>query len=197
MTDRPLYEGELATANQPLLTVMDTSTVVVKSHIAQSDAAQLKVGNPAQILISGAESPVAAKVTLVSPAVDPGSTTIEVWVQSLKSNAALKPGMTAQIMATARSAKDALTVPASAVFKNEEGAEYLVLAGPDNKAAIKTVQVGIRGKERVQISSGVNAGDKIIISGGYALPDKTQIKIEAPQPAETGAKGSSSKAEKE
>jgi HlyD family secretion protein len=197
ITDRPLYEGELATANQPLLTVMDTSTLVVKSHIAQSDAAELKVGDAAKILLSGADEPIAAKVTLVSPALDPGSTTIEVWVQSLKANPELKPGMTAQIVATARAAKDALTVPASAVFKNEEGAEYIVLAGSDNHAAVKTVQVGIRGKERVQITSGVNTGDKVIIFGGYALPDKTQIKVEAPQPTESDKKESSSGAEKE
>lgn len=197
VTDRPLFEGELATANQPLLTVMDTSTLVVKSHIAQSDAAQLKVGNPAQILIAGSDKPIAANVTLVSPALDPGSTTIEVWVQSLKANPGLKPGMTAQIVATARSAKDALTVPASAVFKKDEGAEYVVLAGADNHAVVKIVQIGIRGKERVQIASGINAGDRIIISGGYALPEKTQIKIESPQPAETGSKGSSSNTEKE
>ncbi|HET9803806.1 MAG TPA: efflux RND transporter periplasmic adaptor subunit [Candidatus Acidoferrum sp.] len=197
VTDRQPYEGELATANQPLLTVMDTSTLVVKSHIAQSDAAELKVGDPAKILVAGADNPIAAKVTLVSPALDPGSTTIEVWVQSLKANPELKPGMTAQITATARAAKDALTVPASAIFKNEDGAEYVVLAGADNHAAVKTVQVGIRGKERVQITSGVNAGDKIIISGGYALPDKTQIKVEAPQSAESGKKESSSGTEKE
>src|SRR5262249_50971850 len=135
--------------------------------------------------------------TLVSPALDPGSTTIEVWVQSLKANAELKPGMTAQIVATARSAKEALTVPASAVFKNEEGAEYVVLAGADNRAAFRAVQIGIRGKDRVQIASGINAGDKIIISGGYALPDKTQIKIEAPQPVEAGNKASPSNPEKE
>ncbi|GAC1638688.1 MAG: efflux RND transporter periplasmic adaptor subunit [Candidatus Acidiferrum sp.] len=197
ITDRPLYEGELAAANQPLLTVMDTSTLVVKSHIAQSDAIQLKIGSPAQIVVAGSETPIAAKVTLVSPALDPGSTTIEVWVQSLKANPLLKPGMSAQVVATARSAKDALTVPASAVYKNEEGAEYVVLAGADNHASIKTVQVGIRGKERVQIAAGVNAGDKVIISGGYALPDKTQIKIEAAHPAEPGGKDSPSSTEKE
>ncbi len=180
VTERPQYAGELATANQPLLTVMDISTLIAKAHIAQSDAAQLKVGNSAQIRVAGSEDPIPAKVTLVSPALDPGSTTIEVWVQSNKSNPALKPGITAQIQITARSAKDALTVPASAVFKNDDGSEYVVVAGSDNHAAVKTIQVGIRGKERVQITTGVNAGDKIITSGGYALPDKTQIKIETP-----------------
>jgi len=55
----------------------------------------------------------------------------------------------------------------------------VVIATPDNHAAIKAVQIGIRGKDRVQITSGLNAGDKVITSGGYALPDKTQVKIEA------------------
>ncbi len=195
VTERPQYAGELATANQPLLTVMDTSTLIAKAHIAQSDAAQLKVGDSAQIRIAGSEEPIPAKVTLVSPALDPGSTTIEVWVQSNRSNPALKPGMTAQIQITARSAKEALTVPVSAVFKNDDGSEYVVVAGSDNHAAVKTVQIGIRGKERVQVTSGINAGDKIITSGGYALPDKTQIKVETPaekekassQPNSTGA----------
>jgi multidrug efflux pump subunit AcrA (membrane-fusion protein) len=184
VTERPQYAGELATANQPILTVMDTSALVVKAHVAQSDAAVLKVGNSAQIQIPGAPDPVAAKVALVSPALDPGSTTVEVWVQSNKPSAAIKPGMTAQLLMTARSAKDALTVPASAVYKNEDGSEYVVIATPDNHAAIKTVQIGIRGKDRLQIASGLNVGDKIITSGGYALPDKTQVKIEAPSSAD-------------
>jgi len=84
---------------------MDTSSLVVKAHVAQSDAASLKVGNSAQIQVPGASEPVAAKVSLVSPALDPGSTTVEVWVQSNKPNAALKPGMTAQLLMTARSAR--------------------------------------------------------------------------------------------
>ena len=88
--------------------------------------------------------------------------------------------MTAQLLMIARSAKDALTVPASAVYKNDDGSEYVVIATPDNHASIKTVQIGIRGKDRIQITSGLNVGDKVVTSGGYALPDKTQVKIEAP-----------------
>src|SRR5207253_3628529 len=46
VTDRPLYEGDLANANQPILTVMNTSRLIAKAHIPQSEAAVLKVGNP-------------------------------------------------------------------------------------------------------------------------------------------------------
>jgi len=152
----------------------------------------LKVGNVAQIRVHGEEDPIPAKVTLVSPALDPGSTTIEVWVQSNKASPALKPGMTAQIQITARSVKDALTVPASALYKNDEGADYVLLAGSDNHAAIKNVQVGIRTKDRVQILDGLAANDKVITTGGYALPDKTQIKIEAAPSVEKEKASSSS-----
>lgn len=202
VTDRPQYEGELATANQPLLTVMDTSRLIAKAHIAQSEAASLKVGNPAQVRVAGLSDPVEGKVSLVSPALDPGSTTIEVWVESKKTDGALKPGMTVQLSITARSDKNAVVVPASAVFKNDGGGDYVVLAGADGHAHFKIVSIGIRNAELVQIIDGVKNGDPVITSGGYALPDKTQIKIEinpSDQPAEKPRPGSNndSKTDKE
>jgi HlyD family secretion protein len=193
VTDRPQFEGELATANQPLLTVMDTSRLIAKTHIAQSEAASLKVGNPAELRVAGWSEPVEGKVSLLSPALDPGSTTIEVWVESKKPNEALKPGMTIQLSITARSDQNAVVVPATAVFKNDEGADYVVVAGTDGHAHFRTVSIGIRNAELVQITDGVKGGDPIITSGGYALPDKTQIKIETTprdQPAEKPSPGS-------
>ena len=179
VTDRPQYEGELATANQPLLTVMDISKLIAKAHIAQSEAASLKVGNPAQLQVAGLSEPIEGRVSLVSPALDPGSTTIEVWVEAKKSNEALKPGMTVQVRITARSDRNAVVVPVSAVFKNDDGEEYVALAGADSRAHLKTVSTGIRNADLVQITDGIKEGNPVITSGGYALPDKTQIKIEA------------------
>jgi RND family efflux transporter MFP subunit len=190
VTDRPLYEGDLATANQPILTVMNISRLIAKSHIAQAEAATLKVGNPAELRVPGLDEPVKGRVTLVSPALDPGSTTIEVWVEASKPDPAVKPGMTVEVSMTAKTVKDAVVVPASAVFKNGEGANYILLAGADNLAHQKVVQVGIRNGSLAQIAGGINPGDPVITSGGYALPDKTQIKVEAPAPPEkeTGGK---------
>lgn len=199
VTDRPIYEGELATANQPILTVMDTSKLIAKAHIAQSEAADIKVGNDVKIKVAGADEPIAGRVTLVSPALDPGSTTIEVWVESEKPSGALKPGMTAQLAITGRSAKDALVVPTGAVFKNDEGAEYVVVAGTDGRAHVRVIQAGIHNAEFVQVTSGLKEGDSVITSGGYALPDKTQIKVEPGDVKERSEKsggGSESGAEK-
>lgn len=187
VTDRPLYPGELAAANQPLMTVMDTSQLIAKTHIAQAEAAALKVGDVAEIRIPALDEPITARVSLVSPALDPGSTTIEVWVEARHPNPALRPGMSAQVSMTVKTVADAVVVPAAAVFKNSEGADYILLAGSDDHAHVKIVQTGIRTPQLVQIASGVNSGDSIITSGGYALPDNTPIRIETPASSEKAA----------
>jgi HlyD family secretion protein len=187
VTDRPLYVGDLANANQPILTVMDVSALVAKAHIPQIDAAQLKVGDAAQIKIGGEDS-VAGRVSLVSPALDPGSTTIEVWVETRKPSPHLRPGMTVTIEITAKTVKDAIAAPSNAVFKNADGAPYVVIAGTDKKAHQKLVQLGVRNSELTQIISGINAGDPIVVSGGYAIPDGTAIEIEKPADGEKDGK---------
>jgi HlyD family secretion protein len=187
VTERPQYPGELAAANQPLLTVMDLSKLIAKAHIAQTEAVSLNVGDAAELQLPGVDEKVKGRVSLVSPAVDPGSTTIEVWVETTKPGSALKPGMTVQVQIAAATAKDVLAVPASAVFTNADATNYVLVAGSDEKAHIKTVEIGIRGGSEVQILSGIKEGEAVITSGGYALPDKTQIKVEALAPAEKNA----------
>jgi HlyD family secretion protein len=184
VTERPQYPGELAAANQPLLTVMDLSKLIAKAHIAQSEAVALKVGDPAEMQLPGVEEKVKGRVSLVSPAVDPGSTTIEVWVETTKPGSELRPGMTVQVQIATATAKDALAVPASAVFKNADGTSFVLVAGTDEKAHVKTVETGLKSSTEVQILSGIKEGEAVITSGGYALPDKTQIKVEVPAAAE-------------
>src|SRR6201998_1189941 len=57
ITDRPLYAGEMAAAGTPLVTVMDTSSVIARAHIPQDQAALLKVGDKASITVPGEEDP--------------------------------------------------------------------------------------------------------------------------------------------
>jgi hypothetical protein len=86
---------------------------------------------------------------------------------------------------TAKTVKDAVVVPAAAVYKNPEGnGNYVLVAGTDEKAHVKPVQVGIRNNEDAQIASGINPGDPVITSGGYAVPDGTKIKVEKPEAPE-------------
>jgi HlyD family secretion protein len=187
VTERPQYAGELAAANQPLMTLMDLSKLIAKAHVSRVEAASLKVGDPAEVRIAGVDDTIHGRVSLVSPALDPGSTTVEIWVEVVKPDGRLKPGMTVQVSMVAKTVKEALVVPASAVFKNADGADYVMVAGSDEHAHQKIVKAGIRNGDRAQIVSGLDASEKVIVSGGYGLPDKTQIKLQEATPSKDGA----------
>jgi HlyD family secretion protein len=191
ITDRPLYPGEMAAAGTPLLTVMDISSVIAKAHVPQNDAAALKVGDKGTITVPGIEGVIEGKVTVVSPALDPNSTTVEVWLEAKNPKHELKPGTSVQLSLTAQTVKDALVVPASSVITTPEGGTAVMLAGADGRAHQKAVKLGIRNGDDVQIVEGVTESDKVVSSGAYGLPDKTKIKIEAAEaPAEGSTEGS-------
>jgi HlyD family secretion protein len=179
VTDRPLYPGEMAAAGTALLTVMDVSSVIAKAHIPQSEAAVLKVGDEGKITIPGSDEPIAGKVTVVSPALDANSTTVEVWLEAKNPKGALKPGTSVQISMTARTVKDALVVPATSIITMPDGGTVVMVAGTDGRAHQTAVKVGIRNGDDVQILDGVTSNDKVVATGAYGLPDKTKIKAEA------------------
>src|SRR5450631_46090 len=191
ITDRPLYPGEMAAAGTALLTVMDISSVIAKAHISQNDAAALKVGDKGTMTVPGIEEPIEGKVTVVSPALDPNSTTVEVWLEAKNPKHVLKPGTSVQLSLTAQTVKDALVVPANSVITTPDGTTAVMLAGSAGRAHQKAVKLGIRNGDDVQILDGVTACNDAAATGAYGLPDKTKIKIEAAEaPAEGAAEGS-------
>ena len=127
----------------------------------------------------GIEEPIEGKVTVESPALDPNSTTVEVWLEAKNSKHALKPGTSVQLSLTAQTVKDALVIPAISVITTPAGATTVMLAGSDGRAHQTAVKLGIRNGDDVQILDGVTASDKVVATGAYGLPDKTKIKIEA------------------
>jgi multidrug efflux pump subunit AcrA (membrane-fusion protein) len=181
VTERPLYPGEMAAAGTPLLTVMDTSQVVARAHIPQQSAALLKVGDKAEVAVAGIDKPFQAKVAVVSPALDPNSTTVEVWAQAKNPGAQLKPGTSVQVSMVARSVPDALTIPAAALL-TDQGVTSVMVAGADGHAHKKPVKVGIRDDDRVQVVEGLQLEDKVVASGSYGLPDNTKITTAAAAP---------------
>src|SRR5260370_40509122 len=105
--------------------------------------------------------------------------------------------MTVQVSMTAKTATDAIVVPAAAVFRSEEAGDYVLVAGSDGKAHQKKVQVGIRNKDAAQIVSGINAGDPVITTGGDGGPDGTPGKNEGPAKEERAGGGGDEKGQKE
>jgi multidrug efflux pump subunit AcrA (membrane-fusion protein) len=188
VTDRPLYPGEMAPAGTAIVTVMDISSVIAKAHIPQVDAALLKVGDKGTMTVPGLDKPVDGKVTVVSPALDPNSTTVEVWLEAKNPKKQLKPGTSVQLALTAETVKDALVVPAAAVVTAADGSTVVMVAGSDGKAHQRPVKLGIKQDDDVQILEGLTESDKVVATGAYGLPDNTKIKVEE-APAEAPKEG--------
>jgi HlyD family secretion protein len=179
VTERALYAGEMAAAGSPLLVVMDTSSVIAKAHIPQADAAFLKVGNPVELTAPGADDKIPAQITVVSPATDPNSTTIEIWAKAANPANRLRAGTTVELSITAKSLDHVLVVRASAILNQPDGGTAVMVVSADNRAHLQAVQVGIQNGDQVEIVSGLKAGQQVVTSGNYGLPDNTPVKIDS------------------
>ena len=177
VTDRPLYEGQMATAGTPLMTIMDLSHVVARAYVSPEQASQLHVGDAATIAPGGAQDKIPAKVTVVSPALDPNSTTVQVWVEAPNPKESLRPGSTVNLTIVARTVKDALVVPSAAVLTGDGGMTSVMVIGAGQLAHQTNVQTGIHQDGEVQITSGLHAGERVVTDGAYGLPDGTKVQI--------------------
>jgi len=176
VTDRPLYVGETPAPGTALLTVMDMNTIVAKAHIPQTGAQQLRVGDAATISVAGLEKTVRGKVTLVSPAIDPNSTTVEIWVSAANKSGALRPGSAAKLDIVSSALKNTLAVPSMALVQATDGVHVMVV---DNGSIAHdtTVQTGIVDTEQqlTQITFGLESGERIVTVGAYGLPDGSKV----------------------
>lgn len=187
VTDRPLYPGEMASSAGPLITVMNLSQIVARAHIDQREASQLKVGNAATISVPGQPGALKGKVSLVSPALDPTSTTVEVWVQAPNPGERLRPGTDVQVQIVAQAVPHAIVIPAEALLTTSEGDTSVIVLDTDNKPHKKKVKVGIRDAGAVQITEGLQGGERVVTVGAFALSQeddpilaKTNIQVAAP-----------------
>jgi HlyD family secretion protein len=187
VTDRPIYPGEMASNAGPIITVMNLSQIVARAHIDQPQASQLKVGDSATISVPGQPGTFKGKVSLVSPALDPNSTTVEVWVQALNPGERLKPGSNVQVQMVAQAVPHAIVIPAEALLTTSEGDTSVIILDTDNKPHKKKVKVGIRDGGAVQVTEGLQGGERVVTVGAFALSQeddpilaKTNIQVAAP-----------------
>ncbi len=180
VTERPLFPGETAQSGATVITVMDTSSLLAKLHLAQSGAQKLHLGDKAEVKIPGIDDAVEGAVSFLSPALDPGSTTVEVWVKLSNSSGSLKVGTPVHATLSGTTIKNAMQVPASAIVPGTDGSTAVMVAAADGTAHKKAVKVGIRTPETVQILSGLAPTDNVITEGGYGLDDGTRVKIGKP-----------------
>jgi len=169
ITDRPIYPGEMPAAGAPILTVMDLSRVTARAHVSQADAAQLHVGDAATITMAGQTDGVPGKLTLVSPALDPSSSTVEVWVEAANPGNKLKAGASAQVSVIAKTVAKATVIPAAALLTDTDGTTTVIQLDSSNKPKKQKVKTGIRNGDDVQITDGLKPDDRVVTTGAFEL----------------------------
>jgi HlyD family secretion protein len=186
VTDQFQYEGEFAAAGGRLVNIADISEVIVKAPFADTVAAQLKIGDVAQVVptdTTGEE--MTGKVTLISRSSDPLNRSVEVWVTLGNGAGRLRANGAAQVTAATLTKTDAVVVPAAAVMLDaSNGNEGTVMVVDTGNVAHETkVTIGIRTADKIEIASGLQGGETVVIEGNYALPEGTKVEVAQEAPA--------------
>ncbi len=186
VAERPLYPGDIATAGTALITIVDVSKVIVRLHVAQPQAALLKPGDSAMIEVPGLKTAIPGKITVFSPTLDPNSTTLELWVEAANPANQLEPGTSVQVNLTAKVVGNAVVVPLSSILTAADGTTSVMVVNSNSRVYRKKVSTGIEENGNVQILSGLNAGEEIVATGAYGLPDNVKV---TPKPSPGAGSG--------
>jgi HlyD family secretion protein len=180
VTDQFQYEGEFASAGGKLVTIADTSSVIVKAPFSDTAVAQVKTGDTVTVVPTDTSAEeMHGQVTLLSRSSDPQSRTVEVWVTLGNGDGKLRANGAAQVTIAANSKDDAIVVPTSAITLEASNAtEGTVMVVDDQNVAHETkVTIGIRTPDKVEIVEGLKGGETVVIEGNYALSDGTKVEV--------------------
>lgn len=178
VADRPSNVGEMASAGSPVITVVDISEIVARANVPTSELRNLNVGDKATI--TSPEGEIAGKVTVVSPAVDPSSTTAEIWVMAANTGEKLKPGETAKVSINSQSIPNAVVIPVAAVLASDDGGSKVMVVKSDSTVEERKIETGVREGDNIQITDGLKPGEAVVTVGGIGLDDKGKVKVEKP-----------------
>jgi RND family efflux transporter MFP subunit len=175
-----------ATQAVPLFTVMDISILRFYINIPQEDAAFVKAGTPAIISLKDTGKTLKATVTRSTQVLDPVTRTMLVEIDLPNPGHDLTPGMFAEVILDLRRHPNALVLPPSAFVVDKSGkAVFVITDGVARKVPVKTdIDDGVW----VEVASGLNGDENVVVTGKSALTDGLRVKtspynLPAGQPA--------------
>jgi cobalt-zinc-cadmium efflux system membrane fusion protein len=168
--DRDAVQGQLAEPNKPLFRVGNLSRLWLTVHAFERDAVRVKAGSNARITFAALPGRTfSGKVMLVGKQVEPDSRTVPVRIEIENRDGSLRPGMSATAWLTVgQETGEVLAVPVASLQRLQE--RWIVFI-PKSDIAFEMRQVG-RGRDlggEVEILSGLNAGEKVVVDGAFLL----------------------------
>ena len=185
---RYLEGGDMASPGIPLLEIVQKNRVKITVDVTETDLGKIKIGQPAKVSVkSYADRIFKGKVSKISPILDPMTrmATVEVIVDNAKNE--LKPGMFANVTIITGVLADVVTVPRWATIEKTSlkriGGDdqviknYSVFIIENNKAVQRELEISYINHVNIAVSSGVAAGDTLVIEGQNNLRDGMAVSI--------------------
>jgi len=175
VTKRYADTGSLIQAGQdnntqtlPVVQVAESDLLRLRMPVPESDVPNIQVGGDVQVKVDATGRTFTVKIIRFSRALDTNTRTMLTEVDVPNHDLSLSPGMYAETTIQLQRKKDALILPAQAVVQNGDQS-YVLVVDATNHVEKRTVTLGIQTSNRVEITSGLQAGDNVIAAGqtGY------------------------------
>ena len=167
ITEKKVEAGELASPGQPLLKMEDSRQLRLEATVAEGDLKSVSLGDKIPILIDAlGVQPLRGIVSQILPAGDPQTHTFTVKVD-LPITPGLKSGMFGRLQLD-KGVTQTMLVPASVIVERGELTSVFVV-GSDQIGRLRWVKVGRRIDNQVEILSGVNVGERVLLEGARGI----------------------------
>lgn len=175
VVEKNVLAGQKIMAGDALYRVADLSTVWVEGDVFEQDLPLVHLGQRVTAELQALPGEVrTGRITYVYPTVDPDTRAAKIRVELPNPGLKLKPGMYATIRIAGRAGASALTVPRSAVLSTGER-NLVFVKRPDGMLEPHYVQLGVTTDDRVQIVSGVRAGDTVVASATFLVDAESNL----------------------
>jgi membrane fusion protein (multidrug efflux system) len=173
-----LDQGSTVAPQIPVAMVVRMDRVKAVFNVGEKDLAKVRKGTTAKIRVDTyPEEVFRGKVTRISPVIDPMSRSANCEATISNPRHRLKPGMFAEVDLIVETHKSTILLPREAAIQDlEKGIFYLFIV-EDGKAIKKEIEVGLTSKDSIEIKTGVNQGDKVIIKGQHYLEGGEEVEI--------------------
>lgn len=177
---RQISPGQVISRNQTLTWLVDLDIVKVEVRIPEKYLSQVRLGMPLTFKVAAFPGQsFHGEVYFISPQLDESTRTALVKARIENSGAMLKAGMFASLDLTLRLKEDALIIPEPALLRSGEAVMVFAIDSNTN-AVMRDVKVGLRLAGKVEILSGVTAGERVVVEGTQKLYPGAAVKLSPP-----------------
>jgi membrane fusion protein (multidrug efflux system) len=168
--------GEFVAEGGPVVDIVNVDTMRINFNVPEGDVRFLAEGQGVTVLVDTyPERQWTGEIDFVAWKADPATRTFQVRVVVDNADGKIRPGMIARAAFLRRLIEDAVTVPLFTV--QDKGGERVVFVEQDGVAQARTVELGVIEGDRVQVLSGIKAGDRLIVAGHTEVEDGTKVNV--------------------